>query len=157
MESRFNYAENPVGAKAAKYVISAGKVVTDSSLPPLTKELVALRISQINGCAPCVEIHTKDAEHAGETSLRINLVPVWREAPIYTDAERAALALAEEGTRVADAAGGVSDETWAAASRHYDEDQLAALVAHIAVMNAFNRMNIITAQPAPGTYQPGQW
>ncbi|MEO3802064.1 carboxymuconolactone decarboxylase family protein [Nonomuraea sp. B1E8] len=157
MESRFNYAENPVGAKAVKHLVSASKVALDSSVPAATRELVSLRISQINGCAPCVEIHTKDLEHAGETSLRINLVPVWREAPVYTDAERAALALAEEGTRVADAAEGVSDETWAAAAKHYDADQLAALVALIAVMNAFNRMNIITAQPAPGSYQPGQW
>ena len=94
--------------------------------------------------------------HAAATSTRLNLVAAWREAKVFTDAERAALELAEQGTRIADAAGGVTDETWANAAKHYDEDQLAALVSLIAVMNTVNRMNVITQQPA-GDYQPGQW
>jgi alkylhydroperoxidase family enzyme len=88
--------------------------------------------------------------------VRLNLVAAWREAKVFTDAERAALELAEQGTRIADAAGGVTDETWANAAKHYDEDQLAALVSLIAVMNTVNRMNVIIQQPA-GDYQPGQW
>jgi alkylhydroperoxidase family enzyme len=101
-------------------------------------------------------MHTKDAAHAGETSLRLNLIAAWREAKVFTDAERAALELTEQGTRIADAAGGVTDDAWANAAKHYDEDQLAALVSLIALINAYNRMNVINQQPA-GDYQPGQW
>src|SRR4030081_2887841 len=101
-------------------------------------------------------MHTTDAEHAGETSVRLNLVAAWRDAKVFTDAERAALALTEEGTRIADAAGGVTDDTWANAAKHYDEDQLAVPVCPIAVINAFNRANVIVQQPA-GDYQPGQF
>jgi AhpD family alkylhydroperoxidase len=151
-----NLIKNPVAAKSLKHMISASKAVADSTLPAATRELVLLRASQINGCGRCVDMHTKDAAHAGETSTRLNLVAVWREAGVFTDAERAALELAEQGTRIADAAGGVSDEIWANAAKHYDEDQLAALVSLIAVINAFNRMNVITQQPA-GDYQPGQF
>jgi alkylhydroperoxidase family enzyme len=101
-------------------------------------------------------MHTKDAMHAGETSIRLNLIAAWREATVFTEAERAALELAEQGTRIADAAGGVTDETWATAAKHYDEDQLAALVSLVAIINTFNRLNVIVAQPA-GDYQPGQF
>ena len=101
-------------------------------------------------------MHTKDAAHAGEIQVRLNLVATWREATVFTEAERAALELAEQGTRLADAAGGVTDEAWANAAKHYDQDQLGALVALIASINAWNRLNVITRQPA-GDYQPGQW
>ena len=101
-------------------------------------------------------MHTKDAALAGETSTRLNLVATWRDATVFTDAERAALELAEQGTRIADAAGGVTDDAWANAAKHYDEDQLAVLVCLIAVINAFNRANVIVQQPA-GDYQPGQF
>jgi AhpD family alkylhydroperoxidase len=117
---------------------------------------VEIRASQINGCGVCVDMHTKDAAHAGETSVRLNLVAAWREATVFTDAERAALELTEQGTRIADGAGGVTDEVWANAAKYYDEDALSALVSHIAIMNTWNRMNVITRQPA-GDYQPGQW
>jgi AhpD family alkylhydroperoxidase len=123
-------------------------------VPAATRELVSLRMSQINGCGLCVDMHTKEAAHAGETALRLNLVAVWREANVFTEAERAALELAEQGTRIADAAGGVTDEAWANAAKHYDEDQLAALVCQIAFMNAVNRLNVLTQQPA-GDYQLG--
>ncbi|MBB6347126.1 carboxymuconolactone decarboxylase family protein [Nonomuraea muscovyensis] len=156
MDARFHYYGNTVAAKFAKYINSAGKVVSDSSLPAATQELVKIRASQINGCAYCTDMHTKDAAHAGETSVRLNLVAAWRETTVFTDAERAALELTEQGTRIADAAGGVSDEVWANAAKHYDEDQLAALVSLIALINAYNRMNVIIQQPA-GDYQPGQW
>jgi AhpD family alkylhydroperoxidase len=156
MDARLNYSGTTVAQKFIKHVISAGRVVTDSPLPPATQALVEIRASQINGCAGCIDMHTKDAEHAGETSVRLNLVAAWREATVFTEAERAALELTEQGTRIADAAGGVTDEAWANAAKHYDEDQLAALVLRIALINTWNRLNVITRQPA-GDYQPGQW
>jgi AhpD family alkylhydroperoxidase len=156
MDARFGYYDNPAAAKFTKYLLSAGKVVSDSALPAATQQLVEIRASQINGCAFCTDMHTKDAAHAGETSVRLNLVATWRETTVFTDAERAALELAEQGTRIADAAGGVTDEAWENASKHYDDDQLAALVSLIALINTWNRMNVITQQPA-GDYQPGQF
>ncbi|MDX3226869.1 carboxymuconolactone decarboxylase family protein [Streptomyces sp. ME19-01-6] len=156
MDARINLYANPVAAKFAKYLNSAGKAVSDSTLPASTQELVKIRASQINGCGFCTDMHTKDATHAGETSLRLNLIAAWREAKVFTEAERAALELTEQGTRIADAAGGVTDEAWANAAKHYDEDQLAALVSLIALINTYNRMNVIIQQPA-GDYQPGQF
>jgi AhpD family alkylhydroperoxidase len=156
MDARLNLAGNPVGGKILKYIVSADKVVSDSALPAATQKLVKLRASQINGCGFCTDMHAKDAAHAGETSTRLNLVAAWREATVFTDAERAALELTEQGTRIADAAGGVTDEAWANAAKHYDEDQLAALVSQIAIINAFTRANVIVQRPA-GDYQPGQF
>jgi AhpD family alkylhydroperoxidase len=156
MDARFNYYCNGVAAKFTKYINSAGAVISNSSLPAATQELVKIRASQINGCAQCTDMHTKDAAHAGESQVRLNLVAVWREATVFSEAERAALELTEQGTRIADAAGGVTDEAWANAAKHYDEDQLAALVSLIALINTYNRFNVITRQPA-GDYQPGQW
>jgi len=156
MDARLNLFANPVAAKFLKHIVSAGRVTAGSTLPTSTQELVRLRASQINGCGFCTDMHTKDAAHAGETSVRLNLVAAWREATVFTEAERAALELTEQGTRIADTAGGVSDEVWANAAKHYDEDQLAALVADIALINAFNRLNVIVQQPA-GDYQPGQF
>jgi AhpD family alkylhydroperoxidase len=106
MDARLNPFGNTIAAKFAKHINSAGAVVTGSPLPAATQELVKIRASQINGCAACTDMHTKDAGHAGETSVRLNLVAVWREATVFTEAERAALQLTEEGTRIADAAGG---------------------------------------------------
>ncbi len=156
MEARLNHLDSSVAAKFIKHINAAGKVVSDSTLPAVTQELVKIRASQINGCGFCTDMHTKDAAHAGETSVRLNLVAAWREAKVFTDAERAALELTEQGTRIADAAGGVPDEVWANAAKHFDEDQLAALVSLIALINVYNRMNVIVQQPA-GDYQPGQW
>ena len=156
MDARLNLFGNPVATKVLKYLTSAHNVVSDSTLPAATQELVRLRASQINGCGFCTDMHTKEAAHAGETSVRLNLVAVWRETTVFTEAERAALELTEQGTRITDAAGGVTDEAWANAAQHYDEDQLAALVSTIALINAFNRVNVIVQQPAAGDYQPGQ-
>ena len=155
MEARLNLMASPVAAKALQHIVLASKVLADSSLPAATRELVSLRASQINGCAGCIDMHTKDAAAAGETAVRLHLVAAWREATVFTDAERAALELTEQGTRIADAAGGVPDEVWDNAAQHYDEDQLAALVTQIALINAFNRGNVITQQPA-GNYRVGQ-
>ena len=156
MDARLNFSGNPVGAKLLGHVISTSKALSGTTLPATTQELVKIRVSQINGCGFCTDMHTKDATHAGETSTRLNLVAAWREATMYTDAERAALELAEQGTRIADAAGGVSDDAWTNAAKYYDEDQLAALTVLIAFMNAVNRLNVIVQQPA-GDYQPGQF
>ncbi|OFB40409.1 alkylhydroperoxidase [Mycolicibacterium sp. (ex Dasyatis americana)] len=156
MDARLNLFENRTATKMLKYITSAGKVITDSALPSATQQLVALRASQINGCAFCTDMHTKDAAVAGESQQRLHLVAAWREATVFTEAERAALELTEQGTRIADAQGGVSDEVWANAVKHYDEDQLAALVCLIAFMNTVNRLNVIVEMPA-GDYQPGQF
>ncbi|WP_329250067.1 carboxymuconolactone decarboxylase family protein [Actinoallomurus sp. NBC_01490] len=156
MDTRLDPTGSPVLAKVIKYAASASTAAANSTLPAATQQLVEIRASQINGCARCIDMHTKDAAHAGESATRLNLVATWREANVFTEAERAALELAEQGTRIADAAGGVTDEAWADAARHYDEEQLAALVSLIAMINAWNRLNVITRQPA-GDYQPGQW
>ncbi|MFD9316390.1 carboxymuconolactone decarboxylase family protein [Streptomyces sp. NPDC060053] len=156
MESRLDYFGHPLAGKVLKHINSANKVVSDSTLPAATQELVRIRVSQINGCGFCTDMHTKDAIAAGEAMQRIHLVAAWREAKVYTDAERAALEVAEQGTRIADAAGGVTDEAWTNAAKHFDEDQLVALIALVAVINAYNRVNVITQQPA-GDYQPGQF
>ncbi|MEV5004148.1 MULTISPECIES: carboxymuconolactone decarboxylase family protein [unclassified Streptomyces] len=156
MEARLNLFGNALAAKFLRQINAAGKTVSDSPLPASTQELVKIRASQINGCGFCLDMHTKDAAHAGETAVRLNMVAAWREAKVFTEAERAALELAEQGTRLADAAGGVTDEAWANAAKHYDEDQLAALVTLIAMINAYNRLNVIVQQPA-GDYEPGMF
>ena len=158
MDARLDYLGSPLALKVVKHINSAGAVLHESALPAATQELVKLRASQINGCGFCTDMHTKDALHAGESQQRLHLVAVWREAKVFPEAERAALELAEQGTRIADAAGGVTDEAWANAAKHYDDDrhQLVALVAVIALINTYNRMNVIIGQPA-GDYQPGQF
>jgi AhpD family alkylhydroperoxidase len=156
MEARLNLFGSPLAGKLMKHVNAAGRAVSDSALPAATQELVKIRASQINGCGFCTDMHTKEAAHAGETPTRLHLVATWREATVFTDAERAALELAEEGTRIADAAGGVPDEVWANAAKHYDEEQLVALVSLIALINAYNRMNVMVRMPA-GDYRPGQF
>ncbi|MFJ8076481.1 carboxymuconolactone decarboxylase family protein [Streptomyces sp. NPDC096176] len=156
MDARLNIFGNATAAKFLKHIVSAGKVLEDAGIPSATQELVKLRASQINGCGFCTDMHSKDAVAAGESSVRLNLVAAWREATVFTEAERAALELTEQGTRIADAARGVTDEAWANAAKHYDEEQLAGLVCAIALINAFNRLNVIVQQPA-GDYQPGQF
>ena len=156
MDARLNAFGNPVAAKFLHHINAAGKVVSDSTLPAATQELVKIRASQINGCGFCLDMHTKDAAEAGETAQRLHMVAAWREAKLFTDAERAALELAEQGTRIADGAGGVTDEAWADAAKHYDEDQLAALVSIIALINAYNRLNVVVRMPA-GDYRPGMF
>jgi AhpD family alkylhydroperoxidase len=156
MEQRLNLFDIPVATKALKYFGSASRVLMEeSSLPPSTQNLVLLRASQINGCGFCTDAHAKDMAHAGEPAVRINLVAAWHESNVFTDAERAALELTEQGTRIADAAGGVTDEAWKNAANHYDEQQLAALAILIALINASNRMAVINRQ-AGGDYQPGR-
>ena len=156
MEARLNLFGSPLAAKLVKHINSAGREIANSTVPAATQELVKIRASQINGCGFCTDMHTKDAAHAGESAQRLHLVAAWREATVFTDAERAALELAEQGTRIADASGGVTDEAWAHAAKHFDEEQLVALISLIALINAYNRVNVINRQPA-GDYRPGQF
>ncbi|CAG7599240.1 carboxymuconolactone decarboxylase family protein [Actinacidiphila bryophytorum] len=156
MNARLNLLDNPMVATSLKHITSAGRGLKDSTVPAATQELVRIRASQINGCGFCLDMHTKDAAAAGETPERLHMVAAWREATVFTDAERAALELAEQGTRNTDSYPGVTDEAWENAAKHYNEDELAALVGMIAVINAFNRMNVMVRQPA-GAYQPGMF
>jgi AhpD family alkylhydroperoxidase len=156
MEPRFDLYSNEIGAKFAKRFANTSLVLHQSNLPASTRELVSLRASQINGCGWCVDMHTKEAAAAGETSVRLHLVAAWRESTVFTEAERAALAFAEEGTRLADASTGVSDETWLQVRKHYDDDQVAALVCLVALINAANRMGVIVQQKG-GSYEAGMF
>jgi AhpD family alkylhydroperoxidase len=121
-------------------------------VPAATLELVHLRASQINGCSSCVNSGSHAAKKAGETDERLFTVAAWRDAPYFTDAERAALALTEAVTRLSDRADPVPDEVWDEATRYYDEKGLAALVLTIATTNLFNRLNLTTRQLAGGTW-----
>jgi AhpD family alkylhydroperoxidase len=140
--------ENPAltvpGAMAALQKLGAAIKQTD--LPATTLYLIELRASQINGCGVCVDMHSRELQAAGEPDERIFALAAWREAPYYSDAERAALALTEAATRLADQPDPVSDEVWEEAARHYDQPQLAALVVAIAAINAWNRLNAATRQ-----------
>src|SRR3954463_10824342 len=115
---------------------------------PIPREFVHLRASQINGCSVCVDMHAKAARKAGESEERVFAVAAWRETPYFTDAERAALALTEALTRIADSAEPVPDAIWDAAAEHFDEVQLGALVLDIGMINLWNRVNIGTRQIA---------
>jgi AhpD family alkylhydroperoxidase len=156
MDTRFDMFDNEIAARFSKRFANAGLVIHQSPLPKSTQELVSLRASQINGCGWCIDLHTKEAAADGEAPVRINLVAAWRESTVFTEAERAALALAEEGTRLADAHQGVSDETWAQVRKHYDDDQIAALVCLVALINAANRLAVIVHQQG-GSYEPGMF
>src|SRR5437762_14306923 len=118
MDARLNLLDSPAAAEIMSHITAVTKIISRSALPAATQELVSLRASQINGCGVCTDMHTKDAAAAGESAVRLNLVAAWREATVFTEAERAALALAEEGTRLADAHTRASDETWAQVRKH---------------------------------------
>ena len=140
--------ENP--AVAAPEVMQAlqklGAATRKAGLRETTLLLVEVRASQINSCSVCLDMHTRELKAAGESDERINMIAAWREAPYFNDAERAALALTEAVTRIADRADPVPDEVWDEAARHYDEAQLGALVVAIAGINTWNRINAATRQ-----------
>jgi AhpD family alkylhydroperoxidase len=156
MNARIDVQALPVGAQFVKALARCASPLGSSTVPAATFELVKIRASQINGCGYCNDMHIKDAMHAGEALDRLYMVACWREATCYTAAERAALALTEAATRIADASHGVSDELWQEVREHYDEAQAFALVGQIALINAFNRINVALRNPA-GSYTPGQW
>ena len=135
----------PEAGRALYALASSAKA---GGLPATTVYLVHLRASQINGCSLCAELHSRELRDAGEPDERIWTVAAWREAPYFTDAERAALALAEVVTRLSDRADPVPDEVWEEAARHYDEQALSALLIEIASINVWNRLNVATRTPA---------
>ncbi|MFD9601422.1 MULTISPECIES: carboxymuconolactone decarboxylase family protein [unclassified Streptomyces] len=128
------------------------KAINKGGLAETTLELVGLRVSQINGCTFCVEGHVRNARKAGESDERLFAVSAWREAPYFTDAERAALALAEASTRLSDRSDPVPDDIWNAAADHFTEKELSALVLSIGLTNLFNRINVTTKQPPGKTW-----
>ncbi len=150
MQARMN---NPamIIPEAMQALQALGKTAEKAGVPPKTLGLIELRASQINGCSVCVDMHARFLKKAGETDERLFAVAAWRDAPYFTEAERAALALAEAVTRLSDRADPVPDEIWSEAARHYDEQQLAALIIRIALINVWNRLNVTTRQVA------GEW
>lgn len=145
--------QNPAFAvpDAMGALLALGKAVDKTGLSAATRELVHIRASQLNGCGVCAVQHHRIAKQRGETDERLWAISGWRDAPYFDDAERAALALAEEMTRLADRAA-VSDEVWDAVSAHFDEAQLAALVMTISTVNLWNRLNVTTRQVAGQTW-----
>lgn len=134
--------------EALKALNSLGTSISKGGVPTSTLELMRLRASQINGCSLCVEMHARELKKAGEKDDRLFTVAAWREAPYFTDAERAALALTEAATRLNDRADPVNDEIWNEAARHYDEKAMADLVLNIALINFWNRVNVPIHQVA---------
>ena len=130
---------------------AASEAGEQAGLEPSTVELVNLRASQINGCAVCLDMHSRGARKAGESDARLATLAAWRDAPYFSEAERAALALIEAGTGIADRSEPVPDEVYEEAAKHYDEKALGALVVRIAAINVWNRLNVITGQVA------GEW
>jgi AhpD family alkylhydroperoxidase len=138
---------NPAFAvPGAMDALNAVAKAISSARVPISRELVHLRASQINGCSVCVDMHAKAARRSGESEERVFAVAAWRETPYFSDAERAALALTEALTRFADRSEQVPDAIWDAAAEHFDETQLGALVLDIATVNLWNRLNIATQQ-----------
>ena len=135
----------PDATNAIQALIKATRM---GGVPAATLELAHLRASQINGCSVCVGGHCRILKKAGETEERLFAVAAWRDAPYFTDAERAALALTEAVTRISDRADPVPDEIWAGAAQHYDEQGLASLLIAIASINVWNRFNVATRQVA---------
>jgi AhpD family alkylhydroperoxidase len=152
MEARMTHPVFLVPA-AMKALAAYGRAAEGLGVPTQTLEMVHLRASQINGCSVCVELHSNALKKEGETDERLYAVAAWRDAPYFTDAERAALDLAEAVTRVADRGDPVPDEVWAEASRHYDEQGLCALLIAISGVNVWNRLNAATRQVA-GAWTP---
>lgn len=134
-----------------------GKAGDNGAVPQSTLALVELRASQVNGCSVCVDMHSKFMKKSGETDERIFGVAAWRDTPFYSDAERAALALAECVTKLSDRPDPVPDEVWEEAARHYDESALASLLTEIAVINVWNRFNVSTRQVAAQWTGSSDW
>ncbi len=142
--------KNPVMVvpDALQPLLDLGKAAREAGLPPKTAELIHLRAAQINGCSYCTEMHSRELRNAGETDERIFTVAAWREAPYFTDPERAALALTEAATRLNDRPDAVPDEVFEEAARHYDEREISALIIEIALINFWTRLNVTVGQVA---------
>ncbi len=151
MTHRIDYTK--VNPNALKAMLGLQNYVNGSGLEQPLLELVKIRASQINGCAYCLDMHSKDARARGETEQRLYLLDAWHEAPFYTDRERAALAWTEALTRVAD--DHVPDEVYEKARRHFDERELVDLSLAIVAINGWNRL-CVAFRAEPGTYQPAK-
>jgi AhpD family alkylhydroperoxidase len=127
---------------------AVGAALRNGSVPQRTLYLVQLRASQINGCSYCVDMHARELEEDGDTAQRLSAVAAWHDSPLFTDGERAALALTEAATRLGDRSDPVPDEIWKEATRHYDETALGTLVMSIALINFWNRINVPVRQVA---------
>jgi AhpD family alkylhydroperoxidase len=136
---------------AMKALLALSKAAQSGTVPAATHTLIHLRVSQVNGCSVCVDMHARELKDAGENDERIWGVGAWRESPHYNDAERAALALAECVTRLADRPDAVPNTVWDDAADHYDEKELSSLLVSIASINAWNRLNAATRQPVPAS------
>jgi AhpD family alkylhydroperoxidase len=152
MKQRINAMEKAQGALAAMFGL--GKYLAQSSIEKSLQHLIEYRISQINGCAYCLDMHSKDLRAEGETEQRLFVLDAWREAAFYTDRERAALAWAEAVTLVTE--GHVSDEVYDTARKEFSEQELIDLTMCVVTINSWNRLNIAFRTEA-GSYQPGQW
>ncbi|MFC4336345.1 carboxymuconolactone decarboxylase family protein [Salininema proteolyticum] len=154
-EARMDFYATSTGKAAVGALVNvAGTIAKASGFDEGLAFLAMIRASQINGCSVCVDMHVKDAALAGETPVRLAMIAAWKEANCFTDAERAVLAVTEEATRLADAYEGVSDETWAEARAHFSDEELAAIISQIALINAFNRINAVVHNPG-GDYVAG--
>jgi AhpD family alkylhydroperoxidase len=142
------YREQPEISRAMD---ALQRAVDDAGIDPALADLIRLRASQINGCGYCIDMHAKDARRRGDTEQRIYGLTAWREAPYYTERERAAFALTEAVTLIP---GGVPDEVFEEASRHFEASELAALIWAIGLINAWNRVAIPSRDPIPGSYEP---
>lgn len=152
MTERINYAEH--GKDALKAIYGLEVYLHKSSIEPQLLHLIKYRVSQINGCAYCLDMHSKDLRAAGETEQRLYVLDAWREAPFYSDRERAALEWAEALTLVTD--GHVPDEVFETASKQFSEKELIDLTMAVVTINSWNRISI-AFRTTPGTYQPGQF
>ena len=150
MQPRINFAT--VSPGALKAMLGLGNYLRQSDLDPNLLDLISLRVSQINGCAYCIDMHWKDLRAAGETEQRLYGLDAWREAPYYTERERAALAWAEAVTLVTD--GHVPDEVFEQVHEHFDDEELVDLTLGLVAINGWNRLNI-ACRNTPGTYQAG--
>src|SRR5215831_5510207 len=155
MQARMNQPAM-VLPEAMKALQALSTSVENRGVPKSLLHLVHLRASQINGCSVCLDMHARELRQADETDERLFTVAAWRDAPYFTDAERAALALTEAVTRLSDRADPVPDDIWTEAARHYDERALASLILCIAVINVWNRLNVTTRQVAGEWVKPAE-
>jgi AhpD family alkylhydroperoxidase len=147
MKARMSNAATIVPG-ALEALQALGEAASHAGIPETTVDLVHYRASQINGCSVCSDIHSRSAKKHGATEQQLLTLAAWRDTPYFSEAERAALALTEAVTRLSDRPDPVSDEVWNEAAKHYDEKALASLLVQIAVINAFNRLNVAIRQPS---------
>lgn len=153
MKPRISLFENAKGQAAMKTLFSFGRYLSQSSIEPALLHLLEFRVSQINGCAFCLDMHSKDLRAGGETEQRLYVLDAWREAPFYTDRERAALAWVEALTKIP--GGQVPDDVYEEARSQFSEEEMIDLTMAVLAINSWNRLNIAFRSAKVGSYQPG--